>query len=97
MSRDDVELGERAWLAAFNGGDASAVAALYADGARLMPPNTDMLSGRAAIEEFIKTFIAIGAKLEMELVDVHDGGDICSSIGKYRMTAPAGPPGTLPC
>jgi uncharacterized protein (TIGR02246 family) len=91
MARRDVEAGEKAWLAAFNGGDASGVASTYTDNARLMAPNMDTLEGRAAIEDFIKGFVATGAKLEFDVVDVHDGGAICVSVGTYRMTIPGEP------
>jgi uncharacterized protein (TIGR02246 family) len=91
MSRKDVESGERAWLAAFNGGDAAGVRAIYAENARLLPPGADTLQGHDALEEFIKGFIATGAKLEFELIDVHERDDLCVSVGKYRMTIPGAP------
>ena len=36
MSRQDIEAREKEWLKAFNAGDASTVATIYADGARMM-------------------------------------------------------------
>jgi uncharacterized protein (TIGR02246 family) len=41
-----------AWMAAFNRGDAAAVAAMYAEDAYVLPPGADMIKGRAAIEAF---------------------------------------------
>ncbi len=41
-----------AWAAAFNKGDASAVAAMYTEDAFVLPPGTEMVKGRAAIEAF---------------------------------------------
>jgi len=41
-----------AWAAAFNKGDAAAVAAMYAEDAYVLPPGADMIKGRAAIEAF---------------------------------------------
>jgi uncharacterized protein (TIGR02246 family) len=46
------------WLKAYNGGDAKAVAALYADDAILMPPGAPRVKGRAAILEFFTKDIA---------------------------------------
>ena len=39
-----------AWAAAFNKGDAQAVAAMYAEDAYVLPPGSDIVKGRAAIE-----------------------------------------------
>src|SRR5207302_4016960 len=85
MSRQDVEAGEKKWLEAFNGGDASGVAQRYAEDGRLMPPNSDTLQGRSAIEPFIKEFLQMKAKLSFKLVDLHDAGDTCVAIGQYEM------------
>jgi uncharacterized protein (TIGR02246 family) len=41
-----------AWTAAFNKGDAPAVAAMYAEDAYVLPPGSDIVKGRAAIEAF---------------------------------------------
>jgi uncharacterized protein (TIGR02246 family) len=41
-----------AWAAAFNKGDAAAVAAMYAEDAYVLPPGAEMIKGRAAIEAF---------------------------------------------
>jgi uncharacterized protein (TIGR02246 family) len=46
------------WIKAYNGGDAKAVAALYADDAILMPPGAPRVKGRAAILEFFTKDIA---------------------------------------
>ena len=40
------------WTAAFNKGDAAAVAALYTEDAYVLPPGSAMAKGRAAIEAF---------------------------------------------
>lgn len=91
MTRRDVESGEQAWLEAFNVGDAARVAAMYTEDARLLPPNADILAGRPAIEPFLKGFIATGAKLVFDLLDVHETDELCVSIGTYQMTIPGAP------
>ena len=92
MGRADVEAGEKGWLEAFNSGDAAGVAAKYTDGARLMAPNADTVEGRAGIEAFTKEFVATGAKLDFELLTVHESADMCASVGRYSMTFPEGAP-----
>lgn len=92
MARADVEIGEKRWLEAFNGGDAAGVAGCYEAGARLMAPNAETLEGRGAIEAFTKEFVATGAKLTFELVAVHESADMCASVGRYVMTFPGDAP-----
>jgi len=46
------------WAKAYNGGDAKAVAALYAEDAVLLPPGAPAVSGRAAIQAFFTSEIA---------------------------------------
>lgn len=94
MSRSDVEAGERRWLQAMNGGDAAAVAAVYAEDAHLLPPNADIIGGRPSIESFCKEFIALGASLSFELIAVHEADDLCAAVGRYEMDLR--PPGAEP-
>lgn len=92
MARADVEAGEKAWLAAFNAGDASGVAKQYTGNARLMAPNAAIVEGRAAIEGFTKEFVATGAQLRFTVLDVHESADMCASVGTYVMTFPGDAP-----
>jgi uncharacterized protein (TIGR02246 family) len=88
MGKSDVEAGEAAWLKAFNSGDAAGVAKQYSQDARLMPPNSDIIAGRDAIEAFTKEFVATGASLSFNLLTVHEGGDIVAAVGTYEMSIP---------
>jgi uncharacterized protein (TIGR02246 family) len=90
MSRKDIEALEQKWQEEFNGGDAAAVARHYAEDARLMPPNAEIVEGRAGIEAFIKEFLALGAKLSFGPIDVRGSGDMFVAIGKYEMDIPTG-------
>jgi uncharacterized protein (TIGR02246 family) len=94
MSRHDVETGEKEWLEAFNGGDASGVAAKYATDGRMLAPNADIQQGRPAIEAYVKEFLQMNAKLEFKLIDVHEAGDTCISVGQYELEFE--PPGAGP-
>ena len=90
MSRKDVEAQEQKWLKAFNGGDALGVSVLYSENARLMPPNSEIIEGRAAIADFTKGFVATGAKLAFKLLTVHESPDFCVAVGTYEMDIPTG-------
>ncbi len=91
MSRRDVEAREKAWLGAFNAGDAATVAACYTESARLMPPNAEILEGRDAIEPFIKGFVQTGAKLAFDLITVYEATSVCTAVGRYTLDIPGAP------
>jgi uncharacterized protein (TIGR02246 family) len=88
MSKQDIENVEKQWLEAFNSGDTAGVAAQYTDNARLLAPNTDLIEGRAGIQEFIGGFVATKAQLSFKLIEVHEGGDLAVAIGRYEMDIP---------
>jgi uncharacterized protein (TIGR02246 family) len=80
------------WVKAYNGGDAKAVAALYAEDAVLLPPGAPAASGRAAILEFITKDVA-GAKTAGAVfatdpkTDVGVSGNMGWESGTYKVTA----------
>jgi uncharacterized protein (TIGR02246 family) len=79
------------WEKAYNGGDAKAVAALYAEDALLLPPGAPGVSGRAAIQEFFTKDIA-GAKAAGAVfvlnpkTDVGVSGNMGWESGTYKAT-----------
>jgi len=90
MSKTAIESRHAEWLKAFNGGDAAGVVAVYREDARMLPPNAEIISGRADLEAFCKEFIQTGAQLTFETLTVHESPDLCASVGTYVMTFPAG-------
>ena len=51
-TQQEIEQRVREFEAAFNRRDAAALAAMYTEDARLLPPGSEMLSGRQAIQQF---------------------------------------------
>ena len=86
MSKQDVENGEKLWLEAFNSGDAAGVVAQYTEDGRLLPPNSDIVAGRAQLVPFVQGFLDTGAKLKFDLIKVYETPDVCTSVGTYEMT-----------
>ena len=58
------------WTAAFNKGDAAAVAALYTEDAYVLPPGSAMVKGRAAIEAFWRQAAQQMTDAKLTTVDV---------------------------
>jgi len=77
---------------AYNRGDDKAVAAFYADDAVVLPPDSDFVKGRAAIEAFWKGGHEAGMKnMRLETVDVEGDGMYVIETGKAMVDMqPAG-------
>lgn len=68
-------------------GDAAAVAALYTEDAKLLPPNSEMIQGREGIEAFWGGGIQMGIKdVVLTTVEVLRMGDMVCEIGQYDLT-----------
>jgi uncharacterized protein (TIGR02246 family) len=93
VSSNDAVRAIRALEAEFqrnaNAGDAAALTeAFYADDAVLLPPNTPLVNGKAAIRHFWKAFLASGvSEVVLETGNVSWSGDLAYSVGKYGFTA----------
>lgn len=88
--RKAVEAANAEWVAAFNRGDAVAVAALYTEGATLMPPDREMVRGRQGIQEFWQGGIQRGLKdAVLTTVEVQADGNTAYKIGRVSLTVHA--------
>ena len=61
--RNQIEAVSQAFAKTLSKGDAAKIAGMYADDARVMPPNGSMVQERAKIQQFWQGFIDSGAKL----------------------------------
>jgi uncharacterized protein (TIGR02246 family) len=79
-----------AWAAAYNKGDAKAVAALYTADADVLPDHGDLAHGRAAIEAMVKKMVESGTyqnDLKVTVQGVRSlGPNTASEIGTYSIT-----------
>jgi uncharacterized protein (TIGR02246 family) len=92
-SADEVAIRAQttSWGKAYNGGDAKAVAALYAEDALLLPPGASGVSGRAAILQYFTKDIAdskaAGAVFALDpKTDVGVSGNMGWESGMYKVT-----------
>ena len=65
-----------AWVKAFNGGDAAAIAALYADDAQSIPPSGGVNKGRSDIETYWREDIGSGGDVTTLTVNSSGGGTV---------------------
>ncbi len=67
----------------FPTGDASITATVYAEDAVICPPNSEMIQGRKAIEEFWDGVIKMGVKeAVLTTVELSGSGDTLHELGK---------------
>ena len=82
--------------AAFNAGDAAALASLYSDSAVLMPPNEPMVKGRAGIQAWFERALPRVGRVSIAPVESTAIGDRGFQIGTFttRPTSDAALAGT---
>jgi uncharacterized protein (TIGR02246 family) len=81
--REDIEARDRAFEAAYNGGDIAAVSRLYVEDARLLPPDAPVVKGRAGAEAVFTGARSMGferVRLETEEV-IPLGAEAAVEIG----------------
>jgi uncharacterized protein (TIGR02246 family) len=87
--RGIVRRAQDSWNAAFNRGDAAAVADLYTDDAIVLPPSHVFIKGAASIRGFLHGLIAAGVKEHgMELIDAEAEGPLAFAAGRWWATGP---------
>ena len=81
------------WTAAFNKGDAAAVAALYTEDAYVLPPGSAMVKGRAAIEAFWRQAAQQMTDAKLTTVDVLPlGRSVAREVGTVTLRTKSQPP-----
>jgi uncharacterized protein (TIGR02246 family) len=81
------------WMAAFNKGDAAAVAAMYTIDAYVLPDGREMVKGRPAIEALWKHQMEGATVEKITTLDVKPlGGNAAREIGTATMKTKAQPP-----
>jgi uncharacterized protein (TIGR02246 family) len=77
--------------AAFNRGDAAAVAAHYLPDATVLAPGATRIDGRAEIQNLWQSYVEAGVKdLQLTTVDLENHGETANEIGTYSLSAPDG-------
>ncbi|MFN6962309.1 MAG: YybH family protein [Pyrinomonadaceae bacterium] len=86
--RSAIEAANQRFVEALGKGDAAKIADMYAEGARVLPPNGPMVQGRQRIQEFWQGFINTGAKLALRTSDVEAQGNVLYEVGTYELISP---------
>ena len=72
--------------------DAAALASLYDENGRFLPPNMEPAEGRPAIRAAMQSLLDMGASsLDIEPIDVTEAGELTIEYGRYTLgIEPAG-------
>jgi uncharacterized protein (TIGR02246 family) len=66
--------------------DAAALANLYADDARFLPPGMEPCEGRSAVQAAMQQLLNMGARsLDVEPLDVREAADMTIEYGRYTL------------
>ena len=90
--RQEIEERNRAFADAFNRGEVAAVAALYSEDAKLLPPDEEMVTGRSGAERVWNAVRAMGIQgIELRTEAVEPYGNVAHEIGTALLhLAPVG-------
>ena len=88
--RNAIEAASKGFAEALSKGQAAKIADMYAEGARVMPPNGPVVQERQRIQEFWQGFIDTGAKLSLSTSDVEAQGNVAIEVGTYEMISSDG-------
>ena len=93
QDRATIEKLNDVWSAAFNKGDAAAVAALYSEDAYVLPPGGEMVKGRAAVEGFWRQAAQQMGDAKLTTVDVLPlGPEAAREVGTVTLKTKTQPP-----
>jgi len=86
--RTVIEAASKGFAEALSTGEAAKIADMYADDARVMPPNGPMVTEKQMIQAFWQGFIDSGAKLSLSTSAVEEQGSVAIEVGTYELTSP---------
>jgi uncharacterized protein (TIGR02246 family) len=82
----EISAANAEWVKAYNAGNAAAVAACYADDAKVMPPNSDFVSGKEGITKVWQGLMDMGGKsAKLNAMEVTGSGDMATEVGTYEV------------
>ncbi len=89
--RDAIAAANENFMAAFKRGDAAGMAALHTENGQVMPPNSDFVTGKQAIQTFWQALMDMGIKeAKMAIIEVEGHGDTASEVGRSILEGEGG-------
>jgi len=93
QSKATIDKLNEAWCAAFNRGDAAAIAAMYTDDATVLPQGGPMIKGATAIKDLWAGEVKTLGDAKLTTVELHTMGEVMAyEIGTATAMTKADPP-----
>ena len=84
--RDAIGAANEAFMVAFGRGDAAGLAAMYSRDGQILPPNSEVMAGREAIQFLWQSLMDMGVKkAKLQIREVEDHGDTAIEISRYTL------------
>jgi uncharacterized protein (TIGR02246 family) len=86
-----IKAADAAWSAAFAGGDAKAVAAIYTANGQVLAAGSEPVTGTADITKLIQALLDEGAAtIELTTLEIFGQGHYATEVGRYLIKDKAG-------
>jgi len=86
--REEIAAANDTFMAAFEQQDAAALAALYTKDGQILPPNSDFVTGREAIQGFWQAVMDMGIRrAELEIAEVEGRGKTAVEVSRFTLYA----------
>ena len=87
----EIAATNQVFMGAFGSGDAANVATHYTSDGQLLPPQSELVTGREAIQAFWQGALDMGIKeVKLETVELEDHGATAVEVGKYTLFVEGG-------
>ncbi len=88
---DAIVAADETFMTTFSRGDAAGIAALYTENGQFLPPNSDFVTGKQAIQATFQAIMDMGIKaIKIETIEVEGYGDTASEVGRYTLEGEGG-------
>jgi uncharacterized protein (TIGR02246 family) len=89
--RDAIVTANETFMAAFSRGDAAALAASYTKDGQLLPPHSDIITGKQAIGAFWQSVMDMGiTQIKLDSLQVEGEGHTAYDVGKVTLLGAGG-------
>jgi len=89
--RNSIASVNQKFLSAFSRGDAAGLAATYTSNGQALPPNSDIVEGKTAIQGFWQAVLDMGFKAAtLETIELDIQGNTAIEVGKYTLQGEGG-------
>ncbi len=79
------------FMVTFGRGDAAGMADLYTDDGQLLPPNSDFMTGKEAIQAFWQALMDMGIKeAKLDIIEVEERDNLAFEVSKFTLKGEEG-------